>query len=72
MGVRILPSGAIKPKLGKPVQSETGRLKLRMLTGEDQRRRNSPGIERLCDRGELDRFGTSADDDNNTVGQPSP
>jgi len=43
-----------------------------MLSGEDRRRRNSARVERLGNRGELDRFGTSADNDYYTVGQPSP
>jgi hypothetical protein len=34
-----------------------------MLSGEDRRRRNSARVERLGNRGELDRFGTSADND---------
>ena len=72
MHVRIPLSGAIQPARGKAGEAEICRLKLWMLPGEDQRWRNSARVERLGNRGELDRFGTSADNDNDMVGQPSP
>jgi hypothetical protein len=72
MRVRIPLSGAVELDLREMAQPEIGRLKLRMLPGEDQRRRYSARMERLGNSGELDRFGTSADDNNYSMGQPSP
>jgi hypothetical protein len=72
MHVWILLSATIQPARAKASESEILRLKLRMLPGEDQRWRNSARVERLGNRGELDRFGTSADNDNDVVGQLSP
>jgi len=63
MRVRILLSRTIQPERRKAIESEIGRLKLRMLTGKDQRRRYSARFECFGNRGELDRFGTSADND---------
>jgi hypothetical protein len=72
MCVRILLARAVEPDLRKAIQPEIARLKLWMLAGEDQPGRNTVRIERLGNGGELDRFGTSADDDNYTIRQPSP
>jgi hypothetical protein len=72
MPVRISLSRTIQPEGRKASESIVGGIKLRMLSGEDRRRRNSRRVERLGNRGELDRFGTSADNDYYTVGQPSP
>ena len=72
MRVRILLSRTIQPARVKPSEFEIGRFKLWMLPGEDQPRWNSVRIERLGNCGKLDRFGTSADDNNNRMGQPSP
>jgi hypothetical protein len=49
-----------------------GGIEIGMLPGEDERRRDADVAERLGDWGELDSFGTSADDENNAAGQPSP
>lgn len=72
MDVRILLSRAGQSDrriIAKAVVSgfETG-----MLAGEDQRRSDADAAKRSGDRGELDGFGTRADDDNNWAGQPSP
>jgi hypothetical protein len=72
MCVRILLARAVEPDLRKAIQPEIVRLKLWMLAGEDQPGRNTVRIERLGNGGKLDRFGTSADDDNYTIRQPSP
>jgi hypothetical protein len=72
MCVRILLARTLQPELRKAIQPEIAGLKLWMLPGEDQPRRNTVRIERLGNGGKLDRFGTSADDDNYTIRQPSP
>ena len=43
-----------------------------MLCGEDEGRRYPSALKGFSERGELYGFGTSADDDNYAVVQPSP
>jgi hypothetical protein len=63
MPVRISLSRAIQPDGRKASKSVVRRIKLWMLAGENQPGRNSARVERLGNGGELDRFGTSADND---------
>ena len=72
MRVRVFETTAIESDRGKPVEPEIGRIKLRMLARKYQRQRNAAGAQRLGNGGELDRFGTSADDEYNVRRQPSP
>jgi hypothetical protein len=70
--MRVLLARTSKPERRKAIESEISRIELRMLSGEYQRGRKSARAQRRCNGGELNRFGTSADDDNYALGQPSP
>jgi len=72
MGVRVVQPGAGQAQRRMAAQPGVGRVEPRVLARKDQQRRDPPVIERANDGGELDRFGTGADDDNDRTGQPSP
>jgi len=72
MGVGVVLPGAGKAQGGIAAEPVIGWVEQRVLAGKDQQRRQSTGIERADDGGELDRFGTRADNDNDRIGQPSP
>jgi hypothetical protein len=70
--VRVFLTGAAEPNRRIMAQTIIGRLQPGVLTGQDQFWSDSALRERIGDGGELDRFGTSADDDRDAAGQPSP
>ena len=72
MHVWIIVSAARQSERGIIAQAVIGGIEAGMLPREEQRRRDADVAERLGDWGELDSFGTSADDENNAAGQPSP
>lgn len=72
MSMRVILPGAGEAQDGIAAEPVISRVEQRVLAGKDQQRRNTAGIERSDDRGELDGFGTRADDDNDRTGQPSP
>lgn len=72
MRMRVILPGAGEAQGCIAAEPVIGRIEQRVLAGKDQQRRNTAGIERADDRGELDCFGTGADDDNDRTGQPSP
>jgi hypothetical protein len=72
VNVRVFLTGAAEPNRRIMAQTIIGRLQPGVLTGQDQFWSDSALRERIGDGGELDRFGTSADDDRDAAGQPSP
>lgn len=72
MNVRVILPGAAKPDRRIKAKTIIGGLQPGMLPGQDEFRSDAPLRERIGNGGELYRFGTSADDDCDTAGQPSP
>ncbi|CAN5203076.1 hypothetical protein BH24PSE1_BH24PSE1_07700 [soil metagenome] len=72
MGVRVPLSGAGEPDRIKGAEPVKLRVERRMLAREDECRRDAAGGQRMDDGCKLDRFGASADDDSDVLGQPSP
>lgn len=64
MGVRIILARAIEPRRRIAFQTVISGIELRVLAGEDQRRRDPALGERLCNGGKLYGFGAGADDEN--------
>lgn len=72
VGVGVVLARAGQAKGSKGPEPVVGRVELRVLAGKYEKRRNPATDQRPDDGGELDRFGTRADDDRNKTGQPSP
>jgi hypothetical protein len=64
MGVRVVLAAAIQPRRRMVIQSVVSGIELRVLAGEDQRRREPAPGERIGNGGELYRFGAGANDEN--------
>lgn len=72
MNVRVVLPGAAKADRREAAKAVIGDIEAGMLAGYDQQRIDSVSGERAANGGELDRFGTGADDDSDATGQPSP
>jgi hypothetical protein len=73
VAVRVLLAGAAERDAGKAAEPELGGIEQRMLSGEDQDRREASRGQRAGYRRELDGFRPGADDQPNVSAvQPSP
>lgn len=72
MDVRVFEPGAGKSNRRVTGEAIVERIELRMLARKDEEWRKPARAQRVDDGGKLDCFGTSADDDGNATGQPSP
>lgn len=73
MGVRVFLAGTMEGDPFKFAQPKVGRVEIRMLASEDQRRRKAVRGEGTGNRLELDSFGPGPDDQPDVRGtQPSP
>ena len=72
MGMGIVLPAAVEAHGRIAFEPVIGGLKVRMLAGKDEGRRQPALCKRAGDGGELDGFGAGADDDRDATGQPSP
>jgi hypothetical protein len=72
MHMRIDLAGTSKQDDSMVIEAMIGGIQLRVLARENQRRRKPARMKRVDDRGKLDGFGTSADNNGNMGWQPSP